>query len=96
MHEELCVFIWLCKDFFCAFSFVLKSRILFVFVLCFPILSSHGCALFSLLLASFEQIDIPLAGLLANGTQATGSVRLSLLWMHDLPLLLRQVQCRGE
>jgi hypothetical protein len=37
-----------------------------------------------------------LAGLLANGTQATGSVRLSLLWMHDLPLLLRQVQCRGE
>ena len=42
------------------------------------------------------QIDIPLAGLLANGTQATGSVRLSLLWMHDLPLLLRQVQCRSE
>jgi hypothetical protein len=37
-------------------------------------------------------VDLPLAGLLANATQATGTIKIALLWLHDLPLLLRQHQ----
>jgi hypothetical protein len=37
-----------------------------------------------------QSIDLPVTGLLTNGTQATGAITISLLWLHDLPLLLQQ------
>jgi hypothetical protein len=37
-------------------------------------------------------LELPFAGILPNATPSSGTITLSLMWLHDLPVLLRQHQ----